>query len=121
MLDRADAREDYMLYHKLYFLVSIVIGVFQIIDGVLLVSLSDIGSFSLVFSISGMLWVIFSIVAIFKVKYSRHVPITYTAYNVFGWAYGVYLAMNSQMVPHGDVGNPPPPVDRNVRWQLILG
>ena len=84
-----------MTYFKFYFFVSTIIGILQIVDGVILISSSDIGAISLVLSLLEMLWVLYSVVAILKVRISKYVPITYVAYNVAGWAYGGYLAMNS--------------------------
>lgn len=85
-----------MKYFKFYFVTSIIVGILQIIDGVILVSSSDIGVINIVVSLFEMLWVIFSIIAIIKVKKSKYVPLTYIAYNLLGWCYGAYLSFNSQ-------------------------
>lgn len=84
-----------MTYFKFYFFVSAVVGVLQIIDGIVLVSSSNVGSISLIFSLFEMLWVAFSVVATFKVKVMKYVPISYVVYNFSGWVYGAYLAANS--------------------------
>jgi len=63
----------FILPCKIQVIISIFIGLSQIIDGGLLVSSSDIGIFSSVFSLFEMLWVPVSVVAIFKVKHSTYV------------------------------------------------
>jgi len=85
-----------MSYFKFYFYFSAIIGALQVIDGIVLVSSSNIGAINLIFSLLEMLWVLFSVVAIFKVQIMKYVPISYVAYNVLGWVYGVYLAANSE-------------------------
>ena len=85
-----------MSYFKFYYYLSVLIGVLQVIDGIVLASSSNIGAINLVFSLLEMLWVLFSVVAIFKVKVMKYVPVSYVVYNVAGWVYGGYLAATSE-------------------------
>jgi hypothetical protein len=84
-----------MSYFKFYFYISTVIGALQVIDGIILVSSSDIETISLVFSLLEMLWVLFSVIAIFKVKKPKYIPISFVAYNLGGWLYGGYMVANA--------------------------
>ncbi len=84
-----------MKYFKFYFVTSIIVGILQIIDGVILASSSDIGVINIAVALLEMLWVIFSIIAIIKVNKSKYVPITYVAYNLLGWCYGAYLSFHA--------------------------
>jgi hypothetical protein len=87
-----------MTYFRFYFLVSIFVVFLQIIDGVALVSSSNIGAISLLISALSSLWVIFSVIAFFKVVSPKFIPATYTAYYMLSWAYGFYLASNMKNI-----------------------
>ena len=90
--------EQLMTYFKFYFLGSIFVGFLQIIDGTSLVTSLNIGAISLLISALSILWVIFSVIAIFKVDSLKFIPATYAAYNMLAWAYGVYIASNSENI-----------------------
>ena len=87
----AKHHEKNMKFIRFYFLNSISIGILQIVDGALLTSSSGLGIFSAIFSLLEILWIPVSIIAIYKVTFSKYIPISYTVYNILGWMYGSYL------------------------------
>jgi len=89
-------QEGYLTYFRFYFFISAIIGALEVIDGIIAISTSSIGTINIFISLLEMFWVSFSIFAIINLKKSKNVPISYVSYNVFGWAYGIYLAIESQ-------------------------
>lgn len=84
-----------MNFLKFYLFTSIIVGLLQVVDGLILVSNSNIGTFNTVFALFEMLWVPVSFIAIFKLSVSKYLPITYLVYNILGWLYGSLLLNNS--------------------------
>ena len=78
---------------KFYVVGSMCIGIFQIIDGILL-CLNQMNACSLLFSLAEMIWVpwsVWAIIAFSKNSFPKLTPILYVLYNVSGWIFGVYL------------------------------
>ena len=85
------------LIHKLqpkhYLSGAVVIGFFQIIDGILGINHYR-SSITIAFSLIELLWFLYTLVIILNFQYlkvSLRTPLFYTAYYVFSWLYGTYL------------------------------
>jgi len=82
-----------MKFIKFYILVSLAVGIMQFIEGGLLF-LNGISPITIITTLVEFLWVLVTIVAIFK--FSKHnvskiMPASFIIYNVLGWSYGAYL------------------------------
>lgn len=82
-----------MKFIRFYVVASLVLGVLQIADGIVLVSYGTI-AISNIFSLLEAIWVVVSMIALWffiKSKFPIFIPTTYILYNVAGWGYGAYL------------------------------
>ncbi len=107
-----------MSFAKFYILVSALIGLLQIVDGIFYVLHSgEPQLFNHLFSLLETGWVLVSIAAIIvflNIKLPLTLPISYAAYNFSGWTYGVILCI--QLIMERKEGPVPVPI-----WAYWMG
>ncbi len=84
-----------------YIVGGILIGLVVTLDGALLLHRNGLATGSKVVAITSFIefvWAIVSVIALFTLQFSRVEilsPVLFVSHNVFGWAYGLFLARKS--------------------------